>query len=152
MHFKHFEDVQVFQYFDNDSLNAEVTHSIKLDENGNILAEYYSGYQKQQNSSGDMGYSIMDYYDNNKLKEKTTYFLKYDGRIYKSLYYYNDSLLEREETFGFKGIARPISDIDSYRIKGYNIIKEANENAEKWELYEIRLFEYYNEGVNGCLF
>lgn len=145
--FKHFEDVQVFQYFNNDSLDGKITHSKKLDSKGNIMAEYYKDYKTDEANGRVDVLKINEYNTQNKLIISTSYyetFLKEE--VHKSFFYYSDSLLVRVESFELKkrlkpgirrGPAGPMSCFTS---------PEDYEKKRTWEVSRIVLYEYDNKG------
>ena len=143
--FKHFKDIQVFQYFDNDSLNGKITHSKKLDANGNVIAEYYKDYKTSKVNGRVDVLEINEYNEKNRLIISTSYYETFQrGEVKKSFYYYKDSLLVRTESFDFK--RRIKSDVDKRNGQpgGCIVTSEDYEKERTWEINRIVLYEYNN--------
>jgi hypothetical protein len=138
--FSHFDDVQVFQYFDKDSLNGKVSHSEKLDTYGNIIAEYFKDYNTNKREGQPDNLKYNEYDVNNRLITSTTYYETFQrGGMQKQFYYYNDTLLVREESFDLTkklkaGVDRGIAFPEDYEKKG------------TWEIGRIVIYDYDNFG------
>lgn len=145
--FMHFENVQVFQYFDNDSINGKITHSRKLDSKGNVIAEYYKDYKTDKgNGSADV-LTINEYNEKNQLIISTDYYETFQkGEVQKSFFYYDDTLLVRVESFELKrrlksGLDKGISGKD-----GDIITEEDLEKYPTWKVSGIVICEYDSLG------
>jgi hypothetical protein len=145
--FKHFEDVQVFQYFDDDSLNGKITHSKKLDLNGNVIAEYYKDCMTDKaNGYADL-LEINEYNGKNQLLISTSYFETFQkGVVQKSFFYYNDSLLVRVESFELKKRLKPDVDKGISRQGGCNLMPEDYVKEPTWKVNRIELYQYDSLG------
>ena len=87
--FKHFDDVQVFQFYNNDSDNCKIAHSKKLDSNGNVIAEYFKDYKMNHNDAKTDILTIYEYNDKSQLLISTSYYETFQiGVVVKTFYYY----------------------------------------------------------------
>jgi hypothetical protein len=145
--FNHFDDIQVFQYFDNDSLNGKITHSKKLDVNGNVIAEYYKDYKTDKGNGRADVMEINEYNGKNQLITSTTYYETFQkGEVQKMFYYYKDSHLIRRESFEFKRRMKTSVDKGLGRPGGCIVTSDDYEKEGTWEATHIVLYEYNNYG------
>jgi hypothetical protein len=145
--FEHFEDVQVFQYFGNDSLNGKITHSRKLDANGNVIAEYYKDYKTDKGNGRADILEINEYNGKNQLIISTSYFETFQrGEVTKSFYYYKDTLVVRVESFEFKRRMRSDVDKGLGSPGGCIVTSEDYEKERTWKVSRIVLYEYDSNG------
>lgn len=141
--FKHFEDVQVLQFFDNDSTNGEITLSKKIDANGNVLAEYYKGYKTDKGNGRADVLTIDEYDKENRLRVSTDYYGSFKiNSVEKTFYYYEDSLLVRLESFELRKRIKADVDKGYGRPGGCIITAEDYEKDMTWELSRIFLHRY----------
>lgn len=145
--FEHFEDIQIFQYFDNDSINGKITHSRKLDSQGNVIAEYYKDYKTDKGNGRTDVLTINEYNEKNQLIISTDYYESFQkGEVQKSFFYYNDSLLVRVESFELKKRLKPDVDKGFGRPGGCIIMPEDYEKEPTWKASRIVLYQYDSFG------
>ncbi|MBI9033849.1 MAG: hypothetical protein JEZ03_05200 [Bacteroidales bacterium] len=145
--FEHFQDVQVFQFFDSDSLNGKITHSEKLDSNGNVTATYFKDHKTDKGNGRSDVLILIEYNEKNQLVISTSYYETYQKDVVqKSFFYYNDSLLARVETFELK--KRLKSDVDKGlgRPGGCIVLPEDFEKEQTWKPSRIVLYKYDSLG------
>lgn len=135
--FEHFEDVQEFQVENNDSLSLKIIRSKKLNTSGNVIREYYHGFPNVD------VLTINEYNEKNQLVISTSYYkneqLK-NGEVDKSFFYYEDTLLIREESFELKSR----SDENIY----YKAPRSGEdfENRPTWKHQMTTLYRYNDDG------
>ena len=145
--FEHFKYIQVFQFFDKDSLNGKITYSKKVDSNGNILAEYYKDHKTDKFNGYSDILTINEYNEKNQRTSSTTYYETYQkGMVEKTFFYYTDSLLTRAESFDYKKRLRPDVDKGINGSGGCEIEAEDFEETPTWRFKKLIINTYDSLG------
>ncbi len=145
--FKHFDDLQVYQYFDNDSLNGKITHSEKYDSSGRVIAKYYKDYKTDKGDGLADVITINEYDDSEKLKVSTDYYETFrSGEVQKTFFYYEDSLLKTVESFEFKRRIKADVDKGLGRPGGCIVTSDDFEKERTWKLTRLVKYQYNFKG------
>ncbi len=145
--FEHFLDLQVYQYFDNDSSKGTITHSEKYDDAGRIIAEYFKDYKTDKGNGRTDVLTINEYNEQGKLKARTDYYETFmAGEVQKTFYYYKDSLLITLESFEFKKRLKAGVDKGIGRSGGCIVTSEDYEKQRTWKLTRLVKYEYNSNG------
>lgn len=145
--FAHFPDLQVYQYFDNNSSKRAITHSEKYDDVGRIIAEYFKDYKTDKGNGRTDVLTINEYNELGKLKVSTDYYETFmAGEVQKTFYYYDDSLLTTVESFDFKKRLKANVDKGYGRPGGCIITSEDYEKERTWKLTRLVRYEYNIKG------
>tara|TARA_R110001592_G_scaffold237306_11_gene496369 strand:+ start:26359 stop:27273 length:915 start_codon:yes stop_codon:yes gene_type:complete len=145
--FKHFEDLQVFQYFYSDSLNGKITYSEKIDSFGNVIARFHKDYKTDLGNGKEDMLTINEYDEHNQLKSTTIYFETFrKGEVDKTFYHYNDSLLVLAETYELKKRLKPDIHKGIASHHGCIVLPEDYEEHPTWALRKAEIFKYDSLG------
>ncbi len=148
MEFKHFTNIQIYQFLANDSSKSKITYSAKLNPQGKIIAEYYKDY-KTDSGNGRADVLTKNEYDKSgKIIISTNYYTGsfMSDEIQKTFYYYSDTLLTRIEAYEFKKRLKKDIDKGLSRPGGCIITPDDYEKERTWELARMQLFQYNNQG------
>lgn len=144
---EHFYDMQVFQFFDQDSLEGKITYSERWDERGNITGRLYQDYKTDKGNGVADVLSISEFNENNQIVCHNSYYYTFQkGTVVKRFYYYNDTLLVRIEAFELKRRVRKDLDKGYGRRDGCIITDKDLDKDPTWKLTNIKLYNYDSLG------
>ena len=146
--FEHFDDIQVFQYLNNDSNSIKLTHSKRINSEKVVFQEYFYGYKPHKRITKMISALVYNYDDKGQLSSMVTQMKDHpDGNVIElTYYYYEDTLLIRQETFEF---TRDLKDKTRERLKksgGGIVFAEDYKSERSWKIYETKSFEYDSLG------
>jgi hypothetical protein len=145
--FKHFDDVQVYQYLKNMVFDKKITYSQKYDSSGRLIAEYFKDYKTDSGNGRGYILVINEYDDAGKLKITTNYYETFTPSVVQKIFfYYNDSLLATKESFEFTTRLKPDLNKGIGRQGGCIITPDDYEKDKTWKLTDLTKYEYDNKG------